>query len=77
MLEEIFQIADALRDALPKNQRNVIKVFKRSLMNERRETARIISDELVDYMQEKGDKAMLDLSVSLYDKTMEFYESFV
>lgn len=70
-----MEIADALSKIVPKNQRDVIKVFKKSMLNKELTLSRIISDELVDFYFENDESgAILDIAEALYDKTMEYYE---
>jgi hypothetical protein len=75
MLKDILEIADSLIKIVPKDQRKVIKVFKRCMISNQIHSARILSDEFVDHV------ILNDLGVDvcrvaqeMYDRTMEFYE---
>jgi len=79
MKEELFQVANMLMALMSKNNKDVINVFKTNVTNNSLDTARIISDELVDFFAEMDDGSDIsrlkrELSSDLYDKTMQYYE---
>jgi len=79
MKEELFQVANMLMALMSKNNKDVINVFKKNVTNNSLDTARIISDELVDFFAEMDDGSDIsrlkrELSSDLYDKTMQYYE---
>ena len=75
MKEELITIAHMLMKMASRNERDVISQYISALNKERFDTARIISDELVDHFTEKNfSKKKTNLSIMLYDKTMQFYE---
>lgn len=79
MKSELFKIADMLMLLMSKSNKDVINVYKKNINSNNLDTARIISDELVDYFAEMDDgstgaKRKQQLSSELYDKTMEYYE---
>lgn len=81
MKEELLLIADMLSRVIQKNNRDVINAYKKNIMSNNINTARIISDELVDYLTEVDDgskKAVerVRIATDLYDKTMEYYEDY-
>lgn len=64
---------------MSKSNKDVINVYKKNIESNNLDTARIISDELVDYFAEMDDGSDVSdrkqqLSSELYDKTMEYYE---
>lgn len=79
MKSELFKIADMLMALMPKSNKDVINVYKKNINCQNLDTARIISDELVDFFAEMDDGSdasakKQELSSKLYDKTMEYYE---
>lgn len=75
MLKDVLELADALSKIVPKNQRDVIKTFKKSIAKRELNTSRIISDELVDfYIENDRTGDILEIVEALYDRTMEYYE---
>jgi len=79
MKEELFQVANMLMALMSKSNKDVINVFKKNITNNSLDTARIISDELVDFFAEMDDGSDIsrlkrELSSDLYDKTMQYYE---
>ena len=79
MKSELFKIADMLFKFMSKSNRDVISTYKHNIEVNNLDTARIISDELVDYFTEMDDgsteaKRKQQLSSELYDKTMNYYE---
>ena len=79
MKEELFKIADMLMVLMSKNNKDVINVYKKNINSNNLDTARIISDELVDYFAKMDDGSAAStkkqqLSSELYNKTMEYYE---
>ena len=79
MKSELLKIADMLLSVMPKSNKEIISVYKHNVLSNNANTARIISDELVDYFAEMDDGSDLSekkkaLSEKLYNKTMEFYE---
>lgn len=79
MKDELLKIADMLGRVIQKNNKDVINVYKKNVMANNINTARIISDELVDYLAEVNDgskKAVerVRIATDLYDKTIEYYE---
>ena len=79
MKDELLKIADMLGRVIQKNNKDVISSYKKNVASNNINTARIISDELVDYMAEVNDgskKAVerVRIATDLYDKTMEYYE---
>lgn len=79
MKQELFKIADMLMSLMSKNNKDVINVYKRNIESQNLDTARIISDELVDFFDEMDDGSQStikkqQLASLLYDKTMEYYE---
>jgi len=75
MLKDILDIANNLLNVVPKNERDVIKVFKHCLIKKELDSARILSDELVDFYEwNEKDNALRDMVKSMYNKTMEYYE---
>lgn len=79
MKDELFKIADMLMSLMSKSNKDVINVYKHNINSKNLDTARIISDELVDFFAEMNDGSdesirKQQLSGQLYDKTMEYYE---
>ena len=79
MKSELLKIADMLLSVMPKSNKDTISVYKHNILSNNANTARINSDELVDYFAEMDDGSDLSekkkaLSEKLYNKTMEFYE---
>ena len=79
MKDELLKIASMLGRVIQKNNKDVISSYKKNVASNNINTARIISDELVDYMAEVNDgskKAVerVRIATDLYDKTMEYYE---
>lgn len=75
MKDELFKVADELAELMPKNQQDVIKVFKETIDNKKLNSARIISDGLVDfYLEYDKDGQHIEKAENLYNKTMEYYE---
>lgn len=79
MKSELFRIADMLMTVMSKNNKDIINVYKKNINSKNLDTARIISDELVDYFAEMDDGSdssnkKKQLSSDLYNKTMEYYE---
>lgn len=75
MIKDLFEAADAMAEVIPKDQQTVIKTFKKQILKKHYDTARIISDELVDFFivhDKEGSK--LERAETLYNKTMEYYE---
>ena len=79
MKDELLKIADMLGRVIQKNNKDVISNYKKNVASNDINTARIISDELVDYLAEINDgsskaQKRIQLATDLYDKTMEYYE---
>lgn len=79
MKDELLKIADMLGRVIQKNNKDVISSYKKHVASNNINTARIISDELVDYLAEINDgsskaQKRIQLATDLYDKTMEYYE---
>ena len=74
MKSELFKIADMLLNFMSKNNRDVISTYKHNIEVNNLDTARIISDELVDYFAEMGNSKAEEIADNLYNKTMEYYE---
>lgn len=79
MKDELLKIADMLGRVIQKNNKDVISSYKKNVASNNINTARIISDELVDYLAEINDgsskaQKRIQLATDLYDKTMEYYE---
>lgn len=79
MKDELLKIASMLGRVIQKNNKDVVNVYKKHVMANNINTARIISDELVDYLAEVNDgskKAVerVRIATDLYDKTIEYYE---
>ena len=74
MKSELFKIADMLLNFMSKNNRDVINTYKHNIEVNNLDTARIISDELVDYFAEMDNSKSKEIADNLYDKTMEYYE---
>ena len=74
MKSELFKIADMLMLLMSKNNKDVINVYKKNINSNNLDTARIISDELVDYFAEMENSKAEEIADNLYNKTMEYYE---
>ena len=74
MKDELFKIADMLMSLMPKSNKDVINVYKKNINSKNLNTARIISDELVDYFAEMDNSKAEEIADNLYNKTMEYYE---
>lgn len=74
MKSELFKIADMLLKFMSKNNRDVIVTYKHNIEVNNLDTARIISDELVDYFAEMDNAKAGMIAEQLYNKTMEYYE---
>lgn len=74
MKDELFKIADMLMSLMPKSNKDVINVYKKNINSKNLDTARIISDELVDYFAEMENSKAEEIADNLYNKTMEYYE---
>lgn len=74
MKSELFKIADMLMSFMSKNNKDVINIYKKNIESNNLNTARIISDELVDYFAEINNTRAGVIAEKLYDKTMEYYE---
>lgn len=74
MKSELFKIADMLLKFMSKSNRDVISTYKHSIEVNNLDTARIISDELVDYFAEMENSKAEEIADNLYNKTMEYYE---
>ena len=59
---------------MSKNNRDVISTYKHNIEVNNLDTARIISDELVDYFAEMENSKAEEIADNLYNKTMEYYE---
>ena len=74
MKSELFKIADMLLKFMSKSNRDVIGTYKHNIEVNNLDTARIISDELVDYFAEMDNSKAEEIADNLYNKTMEYYE---
>jgi len=74
MKDELFRIADMLMVLMSKNNKDVINIYKKNINSNNLDTARIISDELVDYFAEMDNSKAEEIADNLYNKTMEYYE---
>lgn len=74
MKSELFRIADMLMSFMSKNNKDVINIYKKNIESNNLDTARIISDELVDYFAEMDNAKAEMIAEQLYNKTMEYYE---
>ena len=74
MKSELFKIADMLLKFMSKSNRDVIGTYKHNIEVNNLNTARIISDELVDYFAEMENSKAEEIADNLYNKTMEYYE---
>ena len=72
MTHELLEIANLLSRMASKNEKDVISQYVSAINKRRYNTARILADELSDHFQ--GVKKADELSSTLYDRTMEFYE---
>jgi len=71
---ELLKVANALSKLMEKKDKDIIKTYKNCIKTEKFNEARIISDELVDYFDEKGDDKRTEKAKILYDKTMGLFE---
>lgn len=74
MKPELFKIADMLLKFMSKSNKDVINTYKHNIEVNNLDTARIISDELVDYFAEMENSKAEEIADNLYNKTMEYYE---
>ena len=74
MKSELFKIADMLLKFMSKSNKDVISTYKHNIEANNLDTARIISDELVDYFAEMDNSKAEEIANNLYSKTMEYYE---
>ena len=79
MKKELLEISNMLIPMVSKNSIDAIKTYKKLIVLDKINSARIVSDELVDYLVEIDDnsdrsKKSIKLAQDLYDKTMEHLE---
>ena len=75
MKEELILIAKMLMKMASRNERDVISQYVHTVNVNQLNTARILADEIMDYyMESDANDKKIELSTSLYDKTMEYYE---
>jgi hypothetical protein len=74
-MEHLYIIADSINKLVrSKNEKDVIKNYKKAVQNKNFNLARIIADEFSDYALLNLENNIADLSIKLYDETLEIIE---